>query len=1067
MFSGCSSLNSLDLSNFNSTKVKCMDYMFSDCRFLISLNLNNLNTQNVSNMEYMFAECSSLKEINLDSFYTKNVIYMNGMFYGCESLEKLYISHFDTSSTEKMNFMFYHMKSIKSLSIPNFNTTKVEYMNYMFKGCQSLTSLDISNFDVSKIKNFDGMFSGCSKLLTLNISNFKTKNALTMNDMFNGCRSLTYLDISNFDTSLTTSFKNMFFGCKLLTSLDISKFNTSLITSMEYLFFGCSSLKELSLSNFDTSSVTNFSHMFNGCSNLLSINFDNFNTTKVKSMEYMFHECSSLKNINIKSFNTTSLLNMGHMFERCTSLRELDLSNFDNNLVENIDNLFSEDINLVYVNFGNFDESHIERMDNIFLGTLENMVFCLNESKSNKLYNLVKRKGCSEIDCSNDWIKNRKIIIADTNKCVGKCPASFSFLFDSKCFTRCPDNTYPDNFKCLSNLDKPLSDEGICSIKEYFLGNCKMNLQTPLEKIKFIEATVNSILHNELYDLVLTAIENKKIHIIKEENVIYQIYALNNKNIREQNLTYIDFEDCAKILRENNKLTQRDDIIVFKIEYISPDFKIPIIEYALFGVYGTKRFNLLSCNNIKINYYIPKEINDYEDYKYDPYNNYYKDKCLPSFSDNMMDLTLKDRIEIFNSYNMSLCESICTYKGYEFNNIICECSVKTKFNSFLNVNISKYNLIYRFDEAESNIHNFWVFKCLFNLFTKDIIIKNICSMVILGIIFTIFVSIIIFCIKENNILEKKIYKLIELTLKKENSNNSLDISNIINFNDSGNDSNIFNISMLSNKNNSNIPLQQRNENILNKKNFDKNKINKLNVKKENEEYTDNELNNLSYFDAVLEDKRSFIQIYFSLIKARHLLVFAFGCKNDYNPRTMKISFMLFIFAIFLTLNTIFVNDTTLHNLLISNGKIGIFANFDKIFLSILISTIIKNVFLLVSFPESDILEIKNIKTDDISKRNQEIQEVKSIVMIRCFIFFFLNIIILSFIWIYIVCFFMIFQNTQIYVIKNTLICFGISMFIPFMSYFIPAYIKRIAIKGYASKGRYCLYILSTILQIIL
>ena len=123
--------------------------------------------------------------------------------------------------------------------------------------------------------------------------------------------------------------------------------------------------------------------------------------------------------------------------------------------------------------------------------------------------------------------------------------------------------------------------------------------------------------------------------------------------------------------------------------------------------------------------------------------------------------------------------------------------------------------------------------------------------------------------------------------------------------------------------------------------------------------------------------------------------------------------------------------------------------------------------MLVSFPESDILEIKNIKTDDISKRNQEIQEVKSIVMIRCFIFFFLNIIILSFIWIYIVCFFMIFQNTQIYVIKNTLICFGISMFIPFMSYFIPAYIKRIAIKGYASKGRYCLYILSTILQIIL
>ena len=58
-------------------------------------------------------------------------------------------------------------------------------------------------------------------------------------------------------------------------------------------------------------------------------------------------------------------------------------------------------------------------------------------------------------------------------------------------------------------------------------------------------------------------------------------------------------------------------------------------------------------------------------------------------------------------------------------------------------------------------------------------------------------------------------------------------------------------------------------------------------------------------------------------------------------------------------------------------KTGIFANFDKIFLSILISTIIKNAFLLVSFPESDILEIKKIKTKNINKRNQEIQEAKS------------------------------------------------------------------------------------------
>ena len=1072
MFYDCSSLNSLDLYNFDSSHVKCMDYMFSDCRFLTSLNISNLKTETVTNMEYIFSDCSSLRQINLDSFNTENVVYMNGMFHGCILLEELKISHFITSSVEKMSFMFYHMKSIKSLNIPNFNTAKVEYMNYMFEGCNSLTYLDISHFDVSKIKNFDAMFSGCSKLLRLDISNFVTTNAITMNDMFNGCISLKFLDISKFDTSQTTSFKNMFFGCKLLTSLDVSKFKTDLITSMEYLFYGCSSLKEISLSNFDTSSVTTFEHMFDGCSNLTSIDLRNFETTKVKSMAYMFYGCSSLTNIYINNFITTSLENMGHMFEKCSLLREIDLSSFDTNLVENMDNIFSEDYNLVRVNFEKYDETHMLRMDNIFYGTLENMVLCFDESKSDKLYKIVKGKGCSEIDCSSDWIKSRKKIINDTNECVDQCPEGILFFYDSKCFKRCPDGTYPDNYVCIKSSEDKYTEGQVCDIKNYFLHNCRMNLQTHKEKIRFIENTVNGIIHSDLYTLVLMAIEGNQNLVIKEETETYQIYALSNKKNRDQNLTYIDFGDCIKLLRESNKIVEKDDILIFKIEYTHPDFKIPIIEYALFGVYGTKRLNLLTCNDIKMKYYIPKEIKNYKDYRYNPNNNYYKDKCYPSFSDNMLDLTVRDRIEIFNDKNMSLCESICTYKGYEYEykSIICECSIKQKFNSFLNVNASKYNLIYRFENAELNVLNFWVLKCLFNTFTKDVIIKNICSMIILVIIFAVFVSIIIFCIKEHGIIEKKIIKLFEITLQKEENNNSMDNSKTICFENGGSDKNEFNNSINNNKNTSkkNIDLiQQGNNSIIYQNNIDKNKIAKLKEMKEYGGYTDNELNYMQYFDALLEDKRSFFQIYFSLIKTKHLLVFAFGCKNDYNPRTMKISFMLFIFVIFLTANTIFVNDTALHKLFVSNGKREILNDIYKIGLSALISSTIKNLLLLVAFPENDILEIKKIEIENNDKRNQDVQGVKTIVMIRCYIYFFANIIILSLIWIYISSFFMIFQKTQIYVIQNTLISFGISMAAPFILYFIPTFIKKLAMKGEGSQGRYCLYLLATILQVLL
>ena len=53
MFSNCSSLTSLDLSNFNTNNVETMSDMFSNCSSLTSLNLSNFNTNNVKDMSYM------------------------------------------------------------------------------------------------------------------------------------------------------------------------------------------------------------------------------------------------------------------------------------------------------------------------------------------------------------------------------------------------------------------------------------------------------------------------------------------------------------------------------------------------------------------------------------------------------------------------------------------------------------------------------------------------------------------------------------------------------------------------------------------------------------------------------------------------------------------------------------------------------------------------------------------------------------------------------------------------------------------------------------------------------
>ena len=50
MFSGCTNLTSLDVSNFDTGKVRKMTAMFSRCEKLESLDVSHFNTSNVYDM---------------------------------------------------------------------------------------------------------------------------------------------------------------------------------------------------------------------------------------------------------------------------------------------------------------------------------------------------------------------------------------------------------------------------------------------------------------------------------------------------------------------------------------------------------------------------------------------------------------------------------------------------------------------------------------------------------------------------------------------------------------------------------------------------------------------------------------------------------------------------------------------------------------------------------------------------------------------------------------------------------------------------------------------------------
>ena len=145
MFATTNGLTSLDLSNFDTSKVTDMSLMFYRCINLTTLDLSNFDTSKVANMKQMFGTCRKLTSLDLSNFDTSKVANMNGMFYYCSKLASLDVSSFNTSNVTDMSSMFNGCTNLTSLDLSSFNTSNVTDMSYMFYDCSSLTTIKVGN----------------------------------------------------------------------------------------------------------------------------------------------------------------------------------------------------------------------------------------------------------------------------------------------------------------------------------------------------------------------------------------------------------------------------------------------------------------------------------------------------------------------------------------------------------------------------------------------------------------------------------------------------------------------------------------------------------------------------------------------------------------------------------------------------------------------------------------------------------------------------------------------------------------------------------------------------------
>jgi len=569
---------------------------------------------------------------------------------------------------------------------------------------------------------------------------------------------------------------------------------------------------------------------------------------------------------------------------------------------------------------------------------------------------------------------------------------------------------------------------------------------------------------------------------------------------------------CEKKLKSHYHLEDEDPLIMFKIEFYQEGLLIPVVEYEVYNIKEKEILNLTVCQNEKVQISIPVNIDEDNLFKYNISSDYYNDICFPFTTEYKTDIILIDRRNEYINNNMSLCESNCEFAGYNFNKkeAICECNIKIKLPLISEIVVNKNKLFNNFINLEevTNIYTMkclkllfskngiYTMKCLKLLFSKNGIINNIGNYVLLSILLLNIILSIYFKFKEfdnfcniireliqnneesnkNNYLEKTLkvnnskYILQNKKINKYKGKNKIKKKKYSSKDRKNEDKKKKNLNLIIKENNinNNISLKKNiiSNDSLSKLSNDSLKIyNKIKSKKEPKalEYNDYELNNLEYQKALEIDKRKYFEYYISLIKRKQIIIFTFYTNDDYNSKIIKISLFLFSFSIYFTINALFFNDSTMHNIYEAKGSYNFIYQIPIILYSTIISAIINYLIKLLSLSEKNIINLKENKEKE--NINEVFLKTKKTLIIKFTFFYIFNFLFLIFFWFYISSFCAVYKNTQIYLIKDTIVSFVLSLLYAFIICLIPG-IFRIPSLNANKKDKKCIYIFSKILQLI-
>ena len=275
LFSYFSSVQTIDLSKFNSSDVTNMQNMFYGAKATNIIFGDNFDTSNVTNFESMFqnTNCNSYDFINNFDFSSAERMYK--FLGGTKSVEDLVLHDLDFTNVKDMKYMF-DSASFKSITFRNISAPNVEEINYMFKKMQNLESIDFGdNFNAENLIGTYYLVYDTPNLVSIDFgNNFNPKKIKKLNHLVANAPKLTSINLgNNFITSSLTEISDVFYGLDSIETIDLGdKFDTSKAERIYGLASNCKNLKSIHLGNkFYVSANASISPLIVNCANLTTI----------------------------------------------------------------------------------------------------------------------------------------------------------------------------------------------------------------------------------------------------------------------------------------------------------------------------------------------------------------------------------------------------------------------------------------------------------------------------------------------------------------------------------------------------------------------------------------------------------------------------------------------------------------------------------------------------------------------------------------------------------------------------------------------------------------------------